>query len=156
GDDLTNLQTEAQLVQADTVEQIVRKKLPTADRSRVSVTVPPNTQVLLISYTAASATAARDGAQAFANGYLDYRKQRAQSVLDERSAKLRDQEKRIQQELSATNRRLAAAPEAQRSALRDRVTAYTNQLGVIDEQNNDIAATPVTSGSVITPAQPPA
>ncbi len=156
GDDLTNLQSEAQLVTADSVQQVVRQKLRSADRTRVSVTVPPNTQVLLITYTGASATAARDGAQAFANGYLDYRKQRAQGVLDERARKLRDQEKRIQQQLTATNARMSTTPASQKSFLRQRVAAYNNQLGVIDEQNNDIAATPVTPGSVITPAQPPA
>jgi Mrp family chromosome partitioning ATPase/capsular polysaccharide biosynthesis protein len=156
GDDLTNLQSEAQLVQADAVQQVVRQKLRGADRSRVSVTVPPNTQVLLVSYTGASATAARDGAQAFANGYLDYRKQRAQGVLDERARKLRDQEKKVQQQLTSTSKKLSTSPAGQKSFLRQRISAYNNQLGVIDEQNNDVAATPVTPGSVITPAQPPA
>jgi Mrp family chromosome partitioning ATPase/capsular polysaccharide biosynthesis protein len=155
GDDLTNLQSEAALVQADAVEQVVRQKLRTADRSRVTVTVPPNTQVLLITYTASSATAARDGAQAFANGYLVYRTQRAQSVLNARSSKLREQEKKVQQELSSTTKRLATAAPSQKTLINQRITAYNNQLGVIDEQNNDIAATPVTPGSVITPAQPP-
>jgi Mrp family chromosome partitioning ATPase/capsular polysaccharide biosynthesis protein len=155
GDDLTNLQSEAALVQADAVEQVVRQKLRSADRSRVSVTVPPNTQVLQITYTGSSATAARDGAQAFANGYLSYRTQRAQSVLDARAAKLREQEKKVQQELTTTTKRLTTAPVAQKTLLRQRITAYNNQLGVIDEQNNDISATPVNPGSVITPAQPP-
>jgi len=155
GDDLTNLQSEAALVQADAVEQVVRQKLRSADRSRVSVTVPPNTQVLQITYTGSSATAARDGAQAFANGYLTYRTQRAQSVLDDRSNKLREQEKKVQQELATATKRLTTASATQKSFFRQRITAYNNQLGVIDEQNNDIAATPVNSGSVITPAQPP-
>ncbi|GLY73421.1 hypothetical protein Airi01_016880 [Actinoallomurus iriomotensis] len=155
GDDLTNLESEAELVRADAVQQVVRQKLRSADRSRVSVTVPPNTQVLLITYTGSSATAARDGAQAFANGYLTYRSQRAQSVLTDRSNKLREQEKKVQQELTNTTKRLATAPASQKSFLRQRITAYNNQIGVIDEQNNDIAATPVNAGSVITPAQPP-
>src|SRR3954469_25675755 len=155
GDDLTNLQSEAALVQADTVEQVVRQKLRSADRSRVSVTVPPNTQVLLITYTGSSATAARDGAQAFANGYLTYRSQRAQNVLTDRANKLREQEKKVQQELTNTTKRLATASPGQKTFLRQRISAYNNQIGVIDEQSNDTAATPVTSGSVITPAQPP-
>jgi Mrp family chromosome partitioning ATPase/capsular polysaccharide biosynthesis protein len=155
GDELTNLQSEAALVQADAVEQVVKQKFRAADRSKVSVTVPPNTQVLLITYTGSTATAARDGAQAFANGYLTYRAQRAQDVLNARAAKLREQEKKIQQDLATTTKRLASAPAGQKSALRQRITAYNNQLGVIDEQNNDIAATPVNAGSVITPAQPP-
>jgi succinoglycan biosynthesis transport protein ExoP len=155
GDDLTNLQSEAALVQADAVAQVVRQKFRAADRSKVAVTVPPNTQVLLITYTGSSATAARDGAQAFANGYLTYRQQRAQSVLNDRSAKLREQEKKVQQELSTTTKRLATSSVSQKSFLHQRITAYNNQLGVIDEQNNDIAATPVNAGSVITPAQPP-
>jgi polysaccharide biosynthesis transport protein len=155
GDDLTNLQSEATLVRADAVQQVVRTKLRSADRTKVAVTVPPNTQVLLITYTASSATAARDGAQAFANGYLTYRQQRAQSVLNDRSNKLREQERKVQLELSSTTKRLATSSAAQKSFLRQRITAYNNQLGVIDEQNNDIAATPVNAGSVITPAQPP-
>jgi uncharacterized protein involved in exopolysaccharide biosynthesis len=122
GDDLTNLQSEAQLVTADAVQQVVRQKLRGADRSKVSVTVPPNTQVLLISYTGPSATAARDGAQAFAAGYLDYRKQQAQGVLDERARKLRDQEKQVQQQLTVTTKRLATAPAEQKSFLRQRIT----------------------------------
>jgi hypothetical protein len=77
-------------------------------------------------------------------------------VLDERARKLSDQEKRIQQQLTATNARLSSTPASQKSFLRQRIAAYNNQLGVIDEQNNDISATPVTPGSVITPAQPPA
>jgi Mrp family chromosome partitioning ATPase len=155
GDDLTNIQSEAQLVQADAVEQVVRQKLRTADRSRVSVTVPPNTQVLQITYTASRATAARDGAQAYALGYLTYRQQRAQSVLDDRSNRLKEQEKKVQQELAATNKRLATASAGQKTFFKQRINAYNNQLGVIDEQNNDIASTPVNPGSVITPAQPP-
>ncbi len=155
GDDLTNLQSEAALVQADAVEQVVRQKLRTADRSKVAVTVPPNTQVLQITYTGSTATAARDGAQAFATGYLTYRTQRAQSVLNDRSTRLREQEKKVQQELSSTTKRLATSPASQKSFLRQRMTAFNNQLGVIDEQSNDIAATPVNPGSVITPAQPP-
>ncbi|GAA4485908.1 hypothetical protein GCM10023191_011210 [Actinoallomurus oryzae] len=155
GDDLTNLQSEAALVQADAVEKVVRQKFRAGDRSKVAVTVPPNTQVLQITYTASSATAARDGAQAFANGYLTYRSQRAQSLLNDKSAKLREQEKKVQQELSATTKRLSTAPASQKNYLQQRINAYNNQLGVIDEQNNDIAATPVNPGSVITPAQPP-
>jgi Mrp family chromosome partitioning ATPase/capsular polysaccharide biosynthesis protein len=155
GDDLTNLQSEATLVRADAVQQVVRQKLRGADRAQVSVTVPPNTQVLLITYTASSATAARDGAQAFANGYLTYRSQQAQGVLNDRANRLREQEKKVQQELTATTKRLSTAPASDKSFLRQRITAYNNQIGVIDEQNNDIAATPVNPGSVITPAQPP-
>jgi Mrp family chromosome partitioning ATPase/capsular polysaccharide biosynthesis protein len=155
GDDLTNIQSEAQLVGADAVEQVVRQKFHAADRTQVSVTVPPNTQVLLISYTGRSATAARDGAQAFAGGYLDYREQRAQSVLDERERKLREQQKKVQQQLAAATGKLAAASQAQSGLLRQRINAYNNQLSVIDEQINDIAATPVGPGSVITPAQRP-
>ncbi|HEX6444176.1 MAG TPA: hypothetical protein VF053_03740 [Streptosporangiales bacterium] len=156
GDDLTNLQSEAQLVTADAVEQLARQKMRGADRSKVSVELLPNTQVLSISYTAAGTTAARDGAQAFANAYLDYRKQRAQSLLDERSRKLREQERKIQQQIASTTKQLAAAPAEQKSLLRQRLSAYNNQLGVIDEQNNDISATPVNPGSVITPARQPA
>ena len=49
GDDLTNLQSEAALVQADTVQQVVRQKFRAGDRSKVTVTVPPNTAARVVS-----------------------------------------------------------------------------------------------------------
>lgn len=156
GDDLVNLQTEAQLVATDSVAKIVQKKLGHEAEGDIGVSVPPNTQVLNLTYTANSSGNARAGAQAFADAYLEYRTQRAQAVVNNQLAKLKAQSARVEHLLQRANNELAASSGSRRSTLQQRVTAYTNQLGVIDEQSNDIASTPLDPGQVITPADAPA
>ncbi|SNR49944.1 tyrosine-protein kinase domain-containing protein [Actinomadura mexicana] len=156
GDDLVNLQTEAQLVATDSVAKIVEKKLGHEAEGDIGVSVPPNTQVLNLTYTASSSGNARAGAQAFADAYLEYRTQRAQGVVNNQLAKLKAQSARVERLLQRANNELAASSGSRRSTLQQRVTAYTNQLGVIDEQSNDIASTPLDPGQVITPADAPA
>ncbi|TDC73594.1 hypothetical protein E1285_44525, partial [Actinomadura sp. 7K507] len=156
GDDLVNLQTEAQLVATDGVGRIVQKKLGREPEGEVEVTVPPNTQVLTLTYTTNGSTKARAGAQAYADAYLEYRTQRAQGVVNNQIAKLKTQAAKVQRQLQQANQEMAASSGSQRATMQQRVTAYTNQLGVIDEQSNDIASTPLDPGQVITPADAPA
>ncbi|WP_396454094.1 hypothetical protein [Actinomadura sp.] len=155
GDDLVNLQTEAQLVTTDRVAKIAGEKLGHEPEGTVVVDVPPNTQVLNLTYTAKNSANARAGAQAFADAYLAYRQQRAQEVVNNQLTKLKAQSEKVQRQLLKTNRELAAASGTKRATLQQRVTAYTNQLGVIDEQTNDIGSTPINPGQVITPAGAP-
>jgi len=156
GDDIVNLGTEAQLVGTDAVARLARGRLragdPRALRSQVSVENPPNTQVLDIAFSGSSGEKARAGAQAFAESYLEYRRQRTQSILDGKLAKLREQHKRVSQEMQSATAKLPASSGSQRTFLNQRILAYTNQLGIIDEQSNDIASTTVNPGQVITPA----
>lgn len=155
GDDLVNLQTEAQLVSTDGVAKIVEKKLGHEPEGEVEVSVPPNTQVLNLTYTTTSSSKARAGAQAFADAYLEYRTQRAQGVVNNQLSKLKTQASKVERLLTQANQELARSTGSQRATLQQRVTAYTNQLGVIDEQANDIASTPLDPGQVITPADAP-
>lgn len=155
GDDLVNLQTEAQLVTTDRVAKIAQQKLGHEPEGDIAVAVPPNTQVLNLTYTASNSANARAGAQAFADAYLAYRQQRAQDVVNNQLAKLKAQADKVQRQLLKTNREMAASAGAKRATLQQRVTAYTNQLGVIDEQANDIGSTPINPGQVITPAGAP-
>ncbi|SEG46853.1 Chromosome partitioning ATPase, Mrp family, contains Fe-S cluster [Thermomonospora echinospora] len=157
GDDLLNLETEAQLVKTDGVAQLARTRMrstsyPGELRARVSVQVPPNTQVLNIAFTAGDPRRARDGAQAFAESYLEYRRQRTQSLLDGKLKKLADSSHRVELSLQAATRKAQVSSGATRSFWETRIQAYTNQLGVIEEQSNDVRSTPINPGQVITPA----
>ncbi|GAA1582307.1 hypothetical protein GCM10009678_76320 [Actinomadura kijaniata] len=161
GDDLLNLETEAQLVKTDAVAKMVRDRLKASEspgelRAQVSVTVPPNTQVLTIGFAANSGKRARDGAQAFADSYLEYRRQRTQAVLDGKLRKLQDNTQRVELALQNASRKVQTTSGTQRAYWTTRVQAYTNQLGVIEEQSNDVRSTPVNPGQVISPAQMPA
>ncbi|MFG2005610.1 Wzz/FepE/Etk N-terminal domain-containing protein [Spirillospora sp. NPDC048911] len=161
GDDLLNLETEAQLVKTDAVAKMVRAKLRTEEspgelRAQVTVQVPPNTQVLNISFAANGPAQARDGAQAFADSYLAYRRQRTQAILDGKLKKLQDSSRRVEGVLQTATTKLQSSTGSQRAYWNTRVQAYTNQLGVIEEQSNDVRSTPINPGQVISPALPPA
>lgn len=155
-DDLINLETEAQLVQTDAVAELAHQRLKSTNietlRSHVSASVPPNTQILNISYRASSPEAAESGARTFAEAYLRYRQQRAQAVIDGKLKKLDEQATKVQENMREANRQRATATGAQRALLGQRITAFANQLGVIDEQKNDVSSTPVSPGQVINPA----
>src|SRR6266545_1596636 len=82
-----NLDTEAQLVRSSSTAELARTLLkssrPAADlRKAVSVTVPPNTAVLEITYAAADPDTARKGSHAFAAAYLKNRQEGTQDDLD--------------------------------------------------------------------------
>ena len=162
GDELINVQTEAQLVQTDPVARAVRGTLGSTEdlrelRSRVSVVVPPNTQVLEISFSARTADVARDGSQAFATSYLNYRNQRAKDVVQGRLRGLRDQIRKVEADLEKATKKRAAigGGTAESSSLSQRISAYVDQLAVLNEQVSDAASTPIDPGQVITPAATP-
>ncbi|SNT41631.1 Chain length determinant protein [Streptosporangium subroseum] len=67
-----NLDTEAQIVQSAVVAKKAEKVLKSIP-GPVEVSVPPNTSVLQISYTAGDPAAAAAGANAYARAYLAYR-----------------------------------------------------------------------------------
>ncbi|MEV6864398.1 Wzz/FepE/Etk N-terminal domain-containing protein [Streptosporangium subroseum] len=67
-----NLDTEAQIVQSAVVAKKAEKVLRSIP-GPVEVSVPPNTSVLQISYTAGDPAAAAAGANAYARAYLAYR-----------------------------------------------------------------------------------
>src|SRR5699024_10528376 len=95
GDDLVNLQTEAQLVKSDAVAELVRKDLNSPVpldvlRDGLTVSVPPNTQVLTVAYTSADRSIALARAQSFAESYLDYRHTRAESMIKSQAASIDD------------------------------------------------------------------
>lgn len=97
GDQLVNVETEAQLVRAEGVTKLVRQRLgldvsDDALRQRVSVENPPNSQILHISYTASTREEALRGAQAFATAYLSYRENLAKTTIETRLERLRSQQ----------------------------------------------------------------
>ena len=78
-----NLDTEAQLVRSQAVSSVAQAKIGTDEKvgqlvQRVTVTVPPNTNVLRISFTAATKEKAAAGAAEYAEAYLENRRASAE------------------------------------------------------------------------------
>ncbi|GAA3126397.1 hypothetical protein GCM10010466_16600 [Planomonospora alba] len=75
-----NLDTEAQIAQSAVVAKKAQDVLKSAP-GPVDVSVPPNTSVLQISYTAADPNSAAAGAGAYARAYLAHRREAAEKAL---------------------------------------------------------------------------
>ncbi|MEQ7006604.1 hypothetical protein ABN028_10390 [Actinopolymorpha sp. B17G11] len=162
GEQLVNLETEAQLVRTEGVAALVSRELKTelsADdlHELVEVEIPTNTQVLRISFTAESRTDALHGAQAFAESYLDYRGTRAKSLTNSRLARIRKQQTNIQSALGDATDELGKTDEgsARHAYLEERVSALASQIASLETEVSTLTATDLAPGQVISPATMP-
>lgn len=159
GEDLVNLQSEAALLVSDPVAELVATsegsdQPPWELLSGLSVDVPPNTQIVAISYTHSSAEVAVRRAQAFAESFLAFRAQRTKRSLDSRTAT-------IQAELSERNDELARLVTEQATAgeggaraqlLAEQVRAVGAQIGELRTRLTDLSTGSSDPGLIITPA----
>jgi polysaccharide biosynthesis transport protein len=162
GDQLVNLETEATLVRTDPVAKLAGAKLPgdqEADEllGQVDVEVPNNTQVLEISATSKERTEARDVAQAFADAYLTYRQQRADSSVKKQLQRISRQQEGTRAQVSQANSELQSedVTESRKAYLEERINNLNAQLAALESQQSTISATDLTPGQVITPAPLP-
>jgi hypothetical protein len=160
GDDLVNLETEAQLVTSDSVTGLVARRLGLSAsavgtvRTGVAVTVPTNTQLLRIRATNRSAATAIRRAQAFAEIYLDFRRSRTESLLFDRNARINEQLKQLGDELTRMSKQLSeVAPRSPRGLLlQQQITERTNRVGTLHTQLVASQSASTDPGQVVTPA----
>jgi len=157
-----NLDTEAQLVQSLDAAENARDKLGTgasADEllTHVDVSVPPNTTILTIGYAGDTAKAAREGAAAFADAYLEDREDSAEVALSERRETLDDQERTLSRDLKALSRAVAESEvgSSERLALSARLQLRQAQLGQIQSSQVVLESTRIAPGEVVSPAELP-
>ena len=157
GDDLNNLASEAQLVNSDAVAKKVAADESGSSSSEMlnglTVTVPPNTQILTIDYRAGSRDVAVSRAQDFARGYLTLRAERAnQSIVA--------QAREIQGEIDSLTKRLnklaksktnVTAPE-QRAVLQQQIDGVTAQVVQLSTTLSAVQTVDRNPGEVITPS----
>jgi capsular polysaccharide biosynthesis protein/Mrp family chromosome partitioning ATPase len=162
GDQLTNLETEAQLVSTDAVGTIVVKKLgigvsPSEAARTARGTVTTNTQVIKVSYSDRSARTAQIRAQAFAEGFLEYRRQRAVTRVTSQLKLLQAQEKTTREQLAkATGALSSRDTAASRTLTTEQIRTYTAELTRLTSAIAEESAIPTDPGQVISPADLPA
>ncbi len=152
-DPLDNLSmpTEAELVRSTPVAEIARGLVGRPQDlqdmlRRVTVTTPENTQILQISYTDSSPKRAESGAQAFAEGYLEFKAELAEQGIDEDAATIQVEIDQIDlamrqleidiQGMEEGSPDLAAA-ESERASLEDTRLGLRNQLVAINTASKD-------------------
>ena len=152
-DPLDNLSmpTEARLVGSNGVATIARTLIGSTEAipdllKRVSVSTPENTQILEISFTDSGAQSARRGAQAFAEGYLEFKATQALSTMAENSATIREQIDQVDQDIQALDGEIEALPpespertsaESGRDSLQATRLGLMNQLAAANTSTSD-------------------
>jgi len=151
------METEKDLVKRDSVAEAVRKELRVSGDNRsilqhVTVTTTEKSFVLQITYEAATADDARDGANASADGYLAARRTQVAASRDRRlagfDAQIKDllgQQKQAQDAVTAT-----AAGTTERTAAQSALAQFNSQLSQVQTSRSDLAAIDLDSlGSVV-------
>ena len=157
-----NLDTEAQLVRSGAVATGAAKLLRTTrspiDLAKdVTVEVPANTTVLVITFQAGKPQDAQSGAHAFAEAYLQNRQNTAQSGLDEQIKTLTAKVKQLTSTLTGINSRLAGAAKGSpdQSNLMSLRSNSQNQLNGLTGRLNELTTTTVGAGDIISDARLP-
>lgn len=151
------METEEQMIRTPAVREFAAtqagRTVPGPDEV-LAVSVPSNTQMLNISFTAASPELAREGAEAFAEGYLAFRAERAEVQQGARIKSLREQVAATDGELrralaEASGEGAGAAYATQEvQLLTDRLAQLSNSLSVAELVSTD-------PGTVINGAREP-
>jgi capsular exopolysaccharide synthesis family protein len=157
-----NLDTEAQLVQSATIAtmaaQALKSTLPIDTLiSNVTVSVPANTSVLVITYTAASPMAAQAGSHAFAAAYLANRDATARAALTAQLTTIRNSLRAVQVQISAANAAMVrynptSSAYANQQSIRNMLISQANTLG---DHYNQLATTTLSAGKIISDASLP-
>lgn len=159
-----NLDTEAQVVQSATVAQAADKLMHSTDNvqrllSRVSVTVPANSQVLSISCEASSADGAASCAQAFAQAYLNYSSDSTTASIKSQLSTLQSNISTLESGSAKLKVAIANLPDnsPQRASDNEQLTSEHSQLGTLNGQVATLTANLAdpSGGSIISNATAP-
>ncbi|MFL6128108.1 MAG: Wzz/FepE/Etk N-terminal domain-containing protein [Mycobacteriales bacterium] len=157
-----NLDTEAQLLTSTAVSTGAQKLLRSAEdprdlADRVMASVPPNTSVLDISFSAPTPEDAQRGAQAFADAYLGARKASAAAKVAEQVKGLQSQIAALQKSLQEVTGKIAALPESSpdHAYAIAQQNVLVNQISLLNGRLSPLLANAITPGQIIANAKLP-
>lgn len=160
GDDLVNLETEAQVLRSDAVARAVLDRLGEEGQATdlladVAVVVPANTQLLQITVHGPDDDSAVARASAFADVYLQFRSARTESAIYERTARLEELVELRQDERDAAVARLdrLAPGDPERRPVEQQVQEVIVQISSLRAQLAAAQAVAMDPGQVVTPGQ---
>jgi Mrp family chromosome partitioning ATPase/capsular polysaccharide biosynthesis protein len=157
-----NLDTEAQLVGSGAVAvkatTLLRSDVSPIELAKsVSVQVPANTTVLVITFKADDPREAQAGSHAFAEAYLRNREETARAQLDKRIRSLNLKVRQLTTVLTGINAKLAVAAKGSstESNLQSLRNNSQNQLNSLTGRLNELTTTMVGGGSIISDSRLP-
>ena len=120
----------------------------------VEITVPANTQILEMSYSAGDPVVAQDVTNTLATAYLDNRLRRSTEVNDERIARIETQTESVVDDLRSATVAAQTGTGAQRLFQTELAAALRNELVSLRAQRSYLENSDAPTGSVISPASP--
>lgn len=157
GDELVNLETEAEVLRSEAVARGVLEELGVAGDPQellasIAVSVPPNTQLLRVSASAADDATAIARASAFVTVYLEFRRARTASAVFEQTSRIEELIGGRTAERKQAIRQLAGMPgtSAERPVLEHQVEELTVQISSLRDQLVTAEAEPRDAGQVVT------
>ena len=155
-DEQTSLETEAQVAASAEVLDAVAEQLPglTSDRleNGLAISVPANTQILEISFTAQDPIQARQVADALATAYLDNRVRRFEEANAERIDRVETQTLRVVDDLRTATAAAQVGTAADRSFQAQLADALRIELVNLRAQRTALENSESPAGAVISPA----
>jgi capsular polysaccharide biosynthesis protein/Mrp family chromosome partitioning ATPase len=159
GEQLVNLESEAQALRSTEVATIAKGKLGSELTEaelldQVEVAVPVNTQILEVTFTAGDDEVAVEGAQAFADSYLEFRTANAQQLIDEQIAELDEQIAAANTQLTTRATELSRLPtnSPEAKVIGEEMTTIASQFATLNAARTDLTTRSTDPGQPVTPA----
>ena len=156
-----NLETEMQVAKSDEVARLAARGLGPKASARellagLSVERAENTEILTFIYTHAEPGVPQRAVQALAEGYLDFRRQQAQSDLRPAIDSLKKRISDLKERLDQTQTRLATASPLEAGGLQGRADGYIEQIDTYQQQLRELTDPQALSvGDVVQAAATP-
>ncbi|MGZ8637341.1 MAG: polysaccharide biosynthesis tyrosine autokinase, partial [Actinomycetota bacterium] len=151
-----------ELVQSEAVAALASDELDGAISEvelleHVSVSVPTNSQILDISYTAPDPLDAQRAAQAFATGYIGFKRKAAVEAYAAVSEGLDRQVGSLEQQLQAARRTADRSPDGstQQAQAENEVASLLTQIGLLQSQIAGLQGLQIDPGTIVQQATLP-
>lgn len=157
GDNLTNMETEAQLVGSqDVLERVAGSEGVgrSAEElvSGLDVAVPANTQLIDIRFRSPDEAEAVQLAQAFATSFLAFREDRARSLVDSQVKSIEGQLEDRKAERAELTKNLSRAKGSESASLQAQIASINTQLDSLRSRIVELRIGPFNPGMIVTPA----
>lgn len=161
GDPLEDVGTEAVIVVTPTVAEIAQELLPHLDPDKVNEFVnsvaTPNTQIVEITFTGADPAATKEGADAMAVAFLEYRSEQWRREKDNRLRSIEQQQAGLTAAVNAATARLDAKGTTanERATLARVIASHRSRLAALSTEATAIRSAEPNPGRVIQNASTP-
>ena len=158
GGGLFNIQTESQLVASEPVAEFAGELLgfegpPASLLEGLGVAVATETEILVVSYDSEDPQVAQERAQAFAEGYLTFRREQVETEAEATNERLTTQISSINRQISGLTARSDSAGGQQRASIQTQINVLVSQLALLEQQRSRLVTpSEIEFGQVVQPA----